>query len=111
MSHASLAEATRYIANELFKMYGLVILDADDQRLKNIFAPIMKDELLHKTSWKAVSNTITNLEKEYKIQVNPREINLFYLTEDSRERIIENEGQYTIHNTDLVFRKLKYLTS
>jgi len=41
-------------------MYGLVILDADDQRLKNIFAPIMKDELLHKTSWKAVSNTITN---------------------------------------------------
>ena len=109
VSHASLAEATRYIANELFKMYGLVILDADDQRLKNIFAPIMKDELLHKTSWKAVSNTITNLEKEYKIQVNPREINLFYLTEDSRERIIENEGQYTIHNTDLVFSEAEIL--
>jgi bacillithiol biosynthesis cysteine-adding enzyme BshC len=109
VSHASLAEATRYIANELFKMYGLVILDADDQRLKNIFAPIMKDELLHKTSWKAVSNTITNLEKEYKIQVNPREINLFYLTEESRERIIENEGQYTIHNTDLVFSEAEIL--
>ena len=51
VSQTSLAEATRYIANELFKMYGLVILDADDQRLKNIFATVMKDELLHKTSW------------------------------------------------------------
>ena len=109
MSHSSLAEATRYIANELFKMYGLVILDADDQRLKKIFAPIMKGELLHKTSWKAVSNTITNLEKEYKVQVNPREINLFYLTENSRERIIENEGQYPIHNTDLVFSEAEII--
>ena len=36
VSHSNLADATRYIANELFKSYGLVILDADDQRLKNI---------------------------------------------------------------------------
>jgi uncharacterized protein YllA (UPF0747 family) len=64
--HSNLSDATRYIANELFKSYGLVILDADDQRLKNIFAPVMKDELLHQTSWKAVSKTILNLEKDYK---------------------------------------------
>ena len=81
----------------------MVILDADDQRLKNIFTPFIKDELLHQTSWKAVSNTIVNLEKQYKVQVNPREINLFYLTKNSRERIVENQGQYFIQNTDLVF--------
>ena len=109
VSHTSLADATRYIANDLFKTYGLVILDADDQRLKNIFAPIIKDELLHQTSWKAVSNTILNLEKQYKVQVNPREINLFYLTENSRERIIENQGQYSIHNTELVFSEAEIL--
>ena len=107
--HSNLADATRYIANELFKSYGLVILDADDQRLKNIFAPLMKDELLYQTSKKAVSKTILNLEKKYKIQVNPRDINLFYLTENSRERIIENEGKYTIHNTDLVFSEAEIL--
>ncbi len=39
----------------------------------------MKDELLNQTSKKAVSKTILNLEKDYKIQVNPRDINLFYL--------------------------------
>lgn len=87
----------------------MVVLDADDQRLKNIFAPIIKDELLHQTSWNAVSNTIVNLEKQYKVQVNPREINLFYLTENSRERIIENQGQYSIHNTDLVFSEAEIL--
>ena len=109
VSHSNLADATRYIANELFKSYGLVILDADDQRLKNIFAPVMKDELLYQTSKKAVSKAILNLEKDYKIQVNPRDINLFYLTENSRERIIENEGKYTIHNTDLVFSEAEIL--
>ena len=109
VSQTSLADATGYIANDLFKTYGLVVLDADDQRLKNIFAPIIKDELLHQTSWNAVSNTIVNLEKQYKVQVNPREINLFYLTENSRERIIENQGQYSIHNTDLVFSEAEIL--
>jgi len=104
VSHSNLADATRYIANELFKSYGLVILDADDQRLKNIFAPVMKDELLNQTSKKAVSKTILNLEKDYKIQVNPRDINLFYLSENSRERIIESKGLFKIHNTYCFFK-------
>ena len=103
INQTTLAGATKYIANELFKVYGLVILDADDQRLKNIFIPFIKDEFLHQTSWKAVSNTTVNLEEQYKVLVNPREINLFYLTKNSRERIIENQGQYSIQNTDLVF--------
>jgi bacillithiol biosynthesis cysteine-adding enzyme BshC len=109
VSHSNLADATRYIANELFKSYGLVILDADDQRLKNIFTPVMKDELLNQTSKKAVSKTILNLEKDYNIQVNPRDINLFYLSENSRERIIESKGLFKIHNTDIVFSKVEIL--
>ena len=109
VSHSNLADATRYIANELFKSYGLVILDADDQRLKNIFTPVMKDELLNQTSKKAVSKTILNLEKDYNIQVNPRDINLFYLSENSRERIIESKGLFKIHNTDIVFSKAEIL--
>ena len=105
LEHSNLSQATRYIANELFKDYGLVILDADDQRLKKIFTPIMKDELMHQRSFKAVSKTITSLKKEYQIQVNPREINLFYVTENSRERIIEEAGQYRVYDTDIIFSK------
>jgi len=103
LEHNNLADATRYIANELFAAYGLVIIDGDDAALKHLFAPYVKDELLQQHSHKAVSNTISELEKEYKIQVNPREINLFYLTDTIRERIIKEGGQYVINGTDIVF--------
>ena len=37
LEHAILADATRYLANELFKAYGLVIIDGDRSDLKKIF--------------------------------------------------------------------------
>ena len=109
LKHENLSEATRYLANELFAKYGLVIVEADDARLKKLFTPIVKDELLNQTSFKAVSKTISALEKSYKVQVNPREINQFYLSENSRERIIEENGQYKVNDTDLVFSEAEIL--
>ena len=105
LEHKNLAAATRYIANELFSEYGLIIIDGDDVALKNLFVPYIKDELEHKTSFKEVSKTITALEKQYKVQVNPREINLFYLSENSRERIVFENGTYKVLNTNITFSK------
>jgi bacillithiol biosynthesis cysteine-adding enzyme BshC len=106
LKHNNLADATRYIANTLFGTYGLIILDGDDKKLKKIFAPFVQDELENKTSFESVSNTITDLEKNYKVQVNPREINLFYLGQNSRERIIkENENRFVLNETEIVFTK------
>ncbi|TMM28818.1 bacillithiol biosynthesis cysteine-adding enzyme BshC [Polaribacter aestuariivivens] len=105
LEHTNLADATRFIANELFNEFGLVIIDGDDNSLKELFIPFVKDELAHETSFKEVSKTITELEKEYKIQVNPREINLFYLSENSRERIVFEEGVYKVNNTEIIFSK------
>lgn len=103
LNNNNLADATRYIANELFGEYGLVILDADDVDLKREFIPYVKKELLEQTSFIEVSKTIIQLEKEYKIQVNPREINLFYLANGLRERVILENGIYKINNTNIVF--------
>ena len=86
--HADLASATRFLVNELFGQYGLIILDADDARLKNEMKEIFEDELSNKTSFRLVSNTIEKLEGQgYKAQVNPREINLFLLKKNERARI------------------------
>ena len=109
LKHATLADATRYIANELFKEYGLVIVDGDDLALKKLLAPFVKDELENETSFRAVSETIAALEKNYKVQVNPRTINLFYLHENSRERILFENGVYLINNTDITFSKEEIL--
>jgi len=102
LEHDNLADATRYLANELFGKHGLVVLDADDRELKRLFIPQMKRELLEKTSFKNVSKTNKTLEElDLTIQVNPREINLFYIKEGLRERIVEIEGKYSVLETEI----------
>ena len=109
IEHDNLTDATRFLANQLFKEYGLVILDADDKDLKQEFAPFVKEELLHQTSFKEVTKTIKEFGKNYKVQVNPREINLFYLTDDLRERIIFEDNKYKINNTTITFSEEEIL--
>lgn len=101
INHSSLADATRYIANELFCEYGLVVLDADERDLKREFIPYITRELREQVSYGKVNETINQLGKTYKVQVNPREINLFYLADGIRERIILKDGMYTVNNTDI----------
>ncbi len=109
LKHSNLTDATRYLANALFGAYGLVIIDGDDTVLKKLFIPYVEEELINKTSFKNVSNTIESLKKEYKIQVNPREINLFYLTDGLRERILLEGSKYKVNNTDITWSKEEIL--
>ncbi|RFN57769.1 bacillithiol biosynthesis cysteine-adding enzyme BshC [Marixanthomonas ophiurae] len=108
--YKTLSDATRYLANELFKDYGLVIIDGNDASLKKAFIPYVKKELTENLSYKKVTETtkkLTNL--GYAEQVHPREINLFYLTEGLRERIIERGGIFYINETELSFSKEELL--
>jgi bacillithiol biosynthesis cysteine-adding enzyme BshC len=109
LKHNNLSDATRFIANELFKEYGLVIIDGDDTKLKQLFNPFVKEELQNNTSFKEVSETILELERNYKIQVNPREINLFYLGNEFRERIVFEDDVYKVNNTDIIFSRAEIL--
>tara|TARA_R110002049_G_scaffold308939_1_gene515035 strand:+ start:24210 stop:25805 length:1596 start_codon:yes stop_codon:yes gene_type:complete len=110
LKHDNLADATRFLANELFKDYGLVIIDANDAELKKQFVPYMEDELLHQTSFKEVSKTSEQISKEgYNFQVNPREINLFYLDENLRERIVFEDDIYKVINTKISWSKIELL--
>jgi len=88
----------------------LVIIDGDDVQLKKLFAPYVKDELLNQTSYRCVSNSILTLEKSYKVQVNPREINLFYMTDTIRERIIRDGDIYIVNDTELSFTQAELLS-
>ncbi|KDN53710.1 bacillithiol biosynthesis cysteine-adding enzyme BshC [Flavobacterium seoulense] len=108
LKHDNLADATRYLANNLFGSHGLVIIDADDTALKQNFAPYIKEELLQQTAHKKVLETIEKL-KDYSIQVNPREINLFYIENDLRERIIFENGNFKVNNTKIEFSETEIL--
>jgi bacillithiol biosynthesis cysteine-adding enzyme BshC len=110
LDHDKLAEATLFLANDLFKEEGLVILDAQQKSLKELFIPYAENELVAKISHKTTTPIAENLNKlGYNVQVNPREINLFYLNNGLRERIIEREGEYFVHETEIQWSKAEIL--
>ena len=104
LSGKNLAQATRFLANELFGNHGLVIVDGDSRNLKKLFIPYMEKELKNEVTHKAVLPATDKLnDLDYNVQVNPREINLFYIKNDLRERIIKNEGKYYVNDTDIAW--------
>jgi uncharacterized protein YllA (UPF0747 family) len=94
---ADFASATFQLVNHLFGKYGLLILNADNSKLKKSFIPILEKELLQGIAHAAVTKTDAQLVKEgMKVQVHAREINLFFLEKGSRERIIHLEDGFFI---------------
>ncbi len=99
-----LADATRYLVNALFGQYGLVIIDADDHQFKQQFAPIIEQDIIEQNSFNNITATNEKLQQlGVHIQVNPREINFFYLLDGLRERVVFEHGRYQVLNSEISF--------
>lgn len=110
LNHADLAGATRYFVNELFGNYGLVVIDADEITLKTQIKDIIKDDLLDHHANDLVEAASAKLsEKGFKTQVYPRAINLFYMSDGIRNRIIKEGGYYKVLDSDLQFTEKEIL--
>ena len=110
LENENLADAVRCYVNDLFADEGVVVIDADHSKLKKLFAPIIKDELLHSRSNNLVEATNSELETAgYSPQIYSREINFFYLQENSRERILKEGNSYQVNNTSLKFSEAEIL--
>jgi len=112
LEHSTLTEATRYLANALFADQGLVIVDSDDKSLKELLVPYARMDMLDHTPYEKISETIDALGEaspDYNIQVNPRQINYFYLKDGLRERIILKKGKYHVINTHIDFTEEELL--
>jgi bacillithiol biosynthesis cysteine-adding enzyme BshC len=101
---ATLAEAVRTYVHALFGEKGLLVLDANDARLKREFVAVMASDLFEQKPYAAAQASSQALEQlGYASQIYPRPINLFYLEKGIRERI-EQEGEvYLVLNTNLRF--------
>ena len=105
-SRNNLAHATRYLVNELFGKYGLVILDGDSKVLKQEFVAEIKQDVFENTAFKNVTISNQKLkELGYDAQVTPREINIFYADKNIRERIVKENNSYKVLNTEISFSK------
>ncbi len=102
-------QAIRYLVNQLFSDYGLLTIDGNEKELKNQVKDIFRKELLSNQLFETTKKQRQFLEENYgKVQVNPREINLFYLTE-TRNRIEKINDDYFIIDTDLKFSQEEIL--
>ena len=106
VAHSNLADATRFLVHQLFGRYGLVILDGDNPKLKQEFIPHLQreceEQLIQKGSETTVEKINDVLQTKIKVQINPRDINLFYMGESGRQRIEKTITGYGVVDLSLI---------
>ena len=95
--------ATLQLLNTLLGKYGLIVLIPDNKQLKKQFIPIVLKELATNFSYHALQKTVPIYSKNYPLQTEGRLINLFYLKDNIRERIIWDGKRFNIVNTPIYF--------
>lgn len=99
----TIAQATFEIVDHLFGEYGLVVILPDSDNLKSLFTTVIEKELTTGFSNKAVQQSIQQLSVHYKVQAAGREINLFYLQDNKRERIVQTSNGFEVAALGLQF--------
>ncbi len=97
----TLSEATRKLVQWLFASYGLLIVDGDQSELKEQMITTFEQELFENKLEEETRNEVDFLKGKYgKVQVNPREINLFYLSQ-TRNRIEKDKLGFRAVDTEI----------
>ena len=95
--------ATFRLLHSLFGEYGLIVLIADKALFKRQMISVFEDDLFRQEPTQIVEKTIGQLNRHYKVQANPRPINLFYLKDNLRNRIERLGEGFAVVDTPLRF--------
>ena len=97
-SSANLSIAFRRLMHEYFGSTGLVILDGDNQELKDSFSTVLDDELKTKNYESLEASSKLFEESGYKRQLVIRPSNLFDMTSGNRVKVSERTNVSVAHN-------------
>jgi bacillithiol synthase len=98
--------ATFKLLHTLFARYGLVVLIPDNADLKMTMAGIFEEDLFKQMPSSIVAKSVAALQTAgYKVQANPRDINLFYLEEGLRARIEKREKNFMVNESTISFNE------
>ncbi len=96
-SLSNFSDAFRKLLHTFFNQTGLLVLDGDDESLKHYFKVVAEDEMLQKND-AILKETTSQLGKVgFEKQLNTRKTNLFYLTDNGRDRIENLSGVLQTH--------------
>lgn len=97
------------LLNSIFAERGLLVLEPDNKVFKKQMIQIFEKEIESKVIFDEVNKTTKDWKKK-DIQVNPREINLFYLESGKRSRIVQlRDGHYELDDQSIKFTKAELL--
>jgi len=99
----TISEATLALVHAFFGKYGLVVLQPDNAQLKAVFVDVMEKELRTGFSQKAIQPTKEKLASTYHVQSDGRDLNLFYLKENTRARIDKQGASYIVVDANISF--------
>lgn len=99
----NIQDGTFRFLHALFGTYGLVVLIPDSGPLKEIMIQVFEDDLFRHVAAAQVQKSIGGLAHTYKIQAQPRPVNLFYLKDNIRNRIEKVADGFRVVDTSLHF--------
>lgn len=97
--------ATLKLVHQLFGEYGLIVVIPDNPAFKKQMIAVFEDELVKQRSFSIVQKTIDAFPENFKVQAQPREINLFYLKDNIRERIERAGDEWKVVDTNISFNR------
>jgi len=102
-------EATLQMVHLFFGQYGLVVVQPDDAKLKSLFVEVMQKELTTNFSHTAIQPTLKSLSADYHVQSEGRDINLFYLKDEYRNRIQKTGELFSVVDTNIQFTQAEII--
>lgn len=98
------ALGTIEMVHELFKEYGLVVCSMNNTLMKGAFKNIIKKEVLEQVNQPILEEAHQALiEAGFSGQSHARKINFFYLRDQLRKRIVFENNQFKVLDTDFTF--------
>ena len=101
--NASIAQSTFLFIHHLFGRYGLIVFLPESEVLKKEMTGIFEEDIFENIPSAIVNDTVNRLSAQYKVQANPRAINLFYMKDNIRNRIVQKDEKYFVDDTDIAF--------
>jgi bacillithiol biosynthesis cysteine-adding enzyme BshC len=103
----ALLDAFARLLRRLVPDAGLVFIDPDDPRLKQMAAPLFRQEVEDSaTAYDRLTATSDRLAADFHAQVRPRRTNLFLITDEGRYALdAEGDGRFRLHGRDETFER------
>lgn len=106
LEYPTLAEATRYLLDQLLGSYGLVVIDANQAEFKKDFIPFLEKDIFDGGFLEGLQARTSRLKQlGYSSLIPARDINHFYLEGNNRYRIDREGEAFRLNGTEKVFSR------